>query len=158
MNISLVYFFLGLSTFEPTIDIIQNEADFISVVNISSTIIEGENYFKASPVHQIRGKNYTSFRLWLEGNSIVSDGQYVIFYNLCENIGYPVLKEDGIFEVKNGTITVVVGSNRKNIMVKSLKNWLSKNGMFQDIFFHECLAGRKGLPMTERAEAPGSQL
>ena len=70
----------------------------------------------------------------------------MLFYNLCDSIGYPAFKSYGIYGVVDDSISVETKTQIEIIRVRELKNWLSTNNMYQRKFFHECLAGRKGFP------------
>jgi hypothetical protein len=147
--INFIQLYLALSTFDITVNVIQERAEFISVVEITNLKIDDAIYFKAVPVQQIRGYRADPFRVWVEGTHFIAPGKYVLFYNLCDSIGYPVFKQEGLFKIEKKAISFQTEVSYETVRVRLLKKWLSSNGMWRKIFFHECLGGRKGLPMNQ---------
>jgi hypothetical protein len=124
---------------------IQLSAQYITEVKIEHIKLGDELAYKALPRTQIRGNNQNAFRVWLLGATILPEGRYVIFYNLCDTIAYPTIDNDSVLPVINERILLETERGPKKIRVAHLANWLSKHGFYAKVYSYECLPGRKGL-------------
>lgn len=145
INASILIYVLS----PPLTDIanLQRNADLIGSVRISNIQLDGETIIRAEPIFQIRGTNKKPFRVWIPGVHYLKPGTYVLFYHLCEGIGYPTLNQSAVLPVRNNAIDVQTPDLMwLTVQVSDLAGWMRRHHLYQTHFRHQCLPGRKGLP------------
>ena len=135
----------SLSLMPNNIESYQSSADFVTEVSVLIVHTDNEEMIKATPVRQIRGVNSKSFRLWIIGKSNLVSGRYVVFYNLCDRIGYSTMGDLSVLPVKDGRVSFNTNkSGWVTLAPKKIQRWMINNGLSQNEFDFQCLPGRSG--------------